>query len=237
MFKKENLILNIKSNEQLLKSKDLDINKLKVKFADLKRRNVYVVINGEEVFIKLIRLPRMNEEYIYDGVKNELRYILKNIDSIMFTYSIFKEYKTSFDVLVFCINSEKIVGLKENITKFSNVKGIYLIQFLTINYFKENIKENNFTFILTFGDFTYFVLCIDKKVIYNKTVNNEDMSKDEFIKNFKYIEDKFKEINQSFNTIYISNFKNDSLIKLISERYKCVMLGNIDISKIGSVFK
>src|SRR5690349_13161918 len=52
---------------------------------DIRRKKIYVIVEGEEVYIKLITIPRVNYSKIEDLIRGELLYYFKEIENILFT--------------------------------------------------------------------------------------------------------------------------------------------------------
>ena len=69
---------------------------------DIRNKNLYVLVEGETIYIKMITLPLVKKYLINDLIKNELRYYYKDIDHIAFTYKLIKKDKFNMEILVFC---------------------------------------------------------------------------------------------------------------------------------------
>lgn len=120
MFKR-NAVLEIGEEYKLYESKSLTnynldalnyrIDKEKLKI-DLKKKRLYLLIEGEELFIRMMTIPKVSKDKIYSMIKSELEYYFKSIKEIVFTYTITGINNKNIELLVFCINADKLSLLK-----------------------------------------------------------------------------------------------------------------------------
>ena len=111
-----------------------DINNINDFRIDIKNKNLYVLVEGETVYIKMVTLPLVKKYQINDMNKNELRYYYKNIDHIAFTYKLIKEDKLNMEILVFCLRGNNLDILENSIDNNDNLKNVKLIQICFKNY-------------------------------------------------------------------------------------------------------
>lgn len=212
----------------IYKSDNYRLDILRDIYIDLKHKRVSILLEGEEINIKLMTLPKVKKEALYDLIKNELFYYFKDLDSIVFNYTILREHKSKFDLLVFCINERKINFMKRCLNPSIKIQGVYLIQFSILNYFKFKIKVKDYGFVFAFRENLYFLYCIENKVLHNnvyKIVADPTELRNllyNFMQNSKILYD--KEVTK----VYFSNCDsieplNDTVDKIAYEN-----LGNVD---------
>lgn len=214
-----------------LEIKGEDLKDIKV---DLKNRSLFLVIHGEEVYVKYMTLPKVKKEKIYFLIKSELEYRFKRIDNIMFTYEVFKDNGISLDVIVFCLNWNKPDLLKECVDKGGEIKGIYPVQFHVLNKYKNKIMEKEYIFVFFMEKNLYFLGCCNDKVIGNTLCKNYDRKK--FMAELEKFQIKCCGISnfRNFSSIFFLNFPDKALIETLSEEYHCIDLGDIDKECIDS---
>ncbi|MCD3299227.1 hypothetical protein, partial [Clostridium botulinum] len=187
---KESIKLDNKFNNRFF-SKDIfkDISKIKIK-----NKNIYVVIEGEEVNIKLLKVPKVTKWNLNYLIKNELIFLYgKKADNIFYTYTIWDEDEEEREVLVFCVNSNKLNSI-ENVIKNNKLKSVKLIQFTIINYLKNKVDDKDYILIFKDEDKIYFLGISNEKLIANRII--EHNIGDEFLIDiFNYTIAKMKTFN------------------------------------------
>ncbi|MCD3353120.1 hypothetical protein G8V09_04380, partial [Clostridium botulinum D/C] len=220
---KESIKLDNKFNNRFF-SKDIfkDISKIKIK-----NKNIYVVIEGEEVNIKLLKVPKVTKWNLNYLIKNELIFLYgKKADNIFYTYTIWDEDEEEREVLVFCVNSNKLNSI-ENVIKNNKLKSVKLIQFTIINYLKNKVDDKDYILIFKDEDKIYFLGISNEKLIANRIIENN--IGDEFLIDiFNYTIAKMKTFNIKANNVYGINFNKTDVIKYIEHNaYKYINLQNI----------
>lgn len=212
--------------------KNYELRTLKDFKVDIKGKNLYVIVEGEEVYIKKFILPKVKESLIRNLVKDELSAIFINIEDIVFTYNIVEKHENSIEVIVFCLNSDRIDKLREVVHKNSKLVNVNLIQFYFLSYFKSKINAKIYIFILKHNKDIYFMACKNNIVIANNIIKNyydEEVTNSirEFIKNsFNLIKP------NNFEKIYFSNIVDKELIKNVALSYECEDFGYIDKEQV-----
>lgn len=199
-------------------------------------RKLFILVEDEEIFFKLITIPKSKKEDMYKIIKNEIMYYFNENKNIVFTYSILKENKDTVDVLVFCLNSEKINILEKHIYK-SRLEKVCLIQFCFLNYFDRFIENRDFIFIFGYNDKLYFLGCLRKQMIANLIIKS-DPGEEEIVNTLNTLVNKcinvYPEIE--INTIYFANYYNDCLKQRLIKQYNCEYLSSVDSMKIINYF-
>jgi len=216
-----------------INNKKIDRIEIKAKYledikADLKNKSLFLVIHGEEVYVKYMTLPKVKKEKLYLLIKNELNYRFKKIDNIMFTYEVFKDNGTNLELIVFCLNWNKSDLVKECVKKGGKIKGIYPVQFHVLNNYRRKIKEKNYIFIFFIENNLYFLGCRDDKIIGNSLCKKYDREK--FMDEMEKFKIKCCNMNNfaDFSSIFFLGFPDKDLIETLSEEYDCTDLGDID---------
>lgn len=220
----KNLINKIKGHKwkKSLGIKGKDIDDIKI---DFKNKNIFILVQGEQIYVKLIEIPKVNKRKIYSVIKSELKYHFKNIDNIMFTYDLFKDNGKSLEVIVFCLNWTKDNIIEKCLKKGANIKGIYPMQFYILNKYKKSIREHKYIFVFFHRNKLYLLACIDGKVLANSVIT--DVKKEDFIETI----DRFKEkceaiaVIKVIKKIFFLNIPYEDIIEKLSEKYNCSDLG------------
>lgn len=203
---------------------------------NIKNKNIYIVIEGEEVHIKLLKIPKIPKWDLNYLIKNELIFLYgKKANNIFYTYTIWNEDKEIREVLVFCINSNKLNSI-ENIIKNNKLKSVKLIQFTIINYLKSKVSHKDYILIFKDEDKIYFLGISNEKLISNRIIENN--IEDEFLIDiFNYTIAKMKTFKIIANNVYGINFSKKDVIKYIQHNsYNYVDLQNISKNKIIEYF-
>lgn len=179
-----------------------------------------VIIEGEELFINLITLPKVKNSRLYDLVKNELLYKFNKLENIIFDYEIIKETEEAVEVVVYCVNIENFNILKKENYNQSNFIKINMLQNFIKGYLSSSIKNEDYYLAFRYKREVYFLVVAKKNIIANKVVKinkgNVNISEEftTFINN--YNED-LKYINKIYTmdlTITNAQLKNFILVKL-----------------------
>lgn len=142
---------------------------------DIKNKNLYVLVEGEAVYIKLINLPSVKKHLINDMIKNELRYYFKEIEHIAFTYKLIKEDKSNMEILVFCLKGNNLDILENCIDNNINIKKVNLIQFCFKNYYSSKIKQVNYILVFYYNYNLYFLICHNDEIVANDIINVKEL--------------------------------------------------------------
>ena len=205
-FSKRNLlnkVINISKGNSYYKDKQ-NIKDFKV---DIKNKNLYILVEGETVYIKMVTLPIVKKYLINDMIKNELRYYYKDIDHISFTYKLIKEDKFNMELIVFCLKGNNLDILENSIENNVNLKKINLIQFCFNNYYSNKINVKNYILVFYYNSNIYFLICCNNEIVANNIVNFEDL----IIFGFSHIMNEFLEQYNNYakksEKIYYANTK------------------------------
>lgn len=231
IFKKKSIITK-KSHDKLF----IDTERINV---NLKNRNVYILIEDEEVYIKYLKLPNTKKKQNLNNIiKNELVLLYGNkSEKIFYTYTILDKKDKELDVLVFCIYSEKLKCLEQYLNN-NNIKKINLIQLCFLNYFEGIINEKDYILLFVFNNTMYLLGSVNGKMAGNKIICKENCSYKMLIDGLRYISDKLESYNAYPNNIYGVNINDESLMKYLKgiEKYNFVDMGNVEEKDILEYF-
>lgn len=231
---KENVkIMDIMFNK--IKNTDImsykDALNLKV---DLKKRRVFFILEGEEVYMKLLTVPKVKGRKLEKIIRNELIYEFHSIDNILYNYKIHKENEENIEILVFCVNIHNNIVLKEYLRSNNKIKGIYLIQFCVLEKYKEVIKEKNFILIMKYKKYIYLIFYKDNEILNNEVIKeNEDLN----LKLNKFLFECFEEKYKGCKKVYALNIENLESLKEELKDYEFIDLGYFNEEVYNTCFK
>jgi hypothetical protein len=184
---------------------------------DIKNKNLYVLVEGETVYIKIITLPVVKKHQINDLIKNELRYYYKEIDHIAFTYKLIKEDKFNMEVLVFCLKGNNLDILKNSIDNNIKLKRVNLIQFCFKNYYSNRIHEKNYVFVFYYSFNLYFLICHNGEIMVNNILSTTETLSFKFSDVMNEFLEKYNENAKLCKKIYYANIGQLNIKDLDSE--------------------
>ncbi|KYH29803.1 MULTISPECIES: hypothetical protein [Clostridium] len=235
-------IKTLEFNNKFLKNKKIDyesmLNEEKIN-VNFKNRNVYIIIEGEEIYIKYLKLPNIKNKHSLNSIiKNELIFMYgKKSENIFYTYTILNEENNELEVLVFCIYCDKLSCLEKCIND-NRVKKINLIQFCFLNYFEKRIEEKDYVFLFRFNNSLYILGVMKKRMIANRIINEVDCNYDLIVDGLDYVLHKLDQYNGKVSKIYSANFNDKEFIDYINNlmKYKYVDLGSLSSNKMIEYF-
>jgi hypothetical protein len=210
------------------KRKNYDLDVVKKFCVDLKTKKVCIILEGEELQIKLLKLPRTKKEILDDIIKNELHYHFNNLDGVIFNYTILKEYENNIEVIVFCINEKKVSFIQNCLHIRTRINAVYLLQFCILNHYKIKITEKNYIFVFKYKDNLYLLYCIDNKILHN-TLYKSMFYKDKFTSILNSFIERCKILyDVNINKIYSANISENIELWDMIEKISYEDLGPID---------
>jgi len=187
---------------------------------EIKNKNLYVLVEGETVYIKIITLPVVKKHQIEDLIKNELLYYYQEIDHIAFTYKLIKEDKVNMEVLVFCYKGNNLDILENTINNNINLKSVNLLQFCFKNYYSNKIQEKNYIFVFYYNYNLYFLICHNGEIVVNNILNVNETVSFKFSEVMNEFLEKYKEHSKLCKKIYYANITQLNSIILKNEEFK-----------------
>ena len=220
----KSIILN-KVNNSFEKSAYYKENeKIKDFKVDIKNKNLYVLVEGETVYIKIITLPLVKKYQINEMIKNELRYHYKEIDHIAFTYKLIKEDKFNMEILVFCLKGNNLDILQSCIDNNINLKGVNLIQFCFKSYYSNKIHEKNYILAFYYNFNLYLLICNNNEIMVNNIINVKETLPFKFSNVMNEFLEKYNESAKLCKKIYYVNIGQLNTEELDSEELSMLEL-------------
>lgn len=207
------------------------LNKVKVKEkheenkiinVDLKNRRVNILIEGEELFIKFITIPKVKKRHIDSIVRNEV--LLRYGEDVMFNYNILEVQEKMYKIALYCFHEDKYNLLRDNRIIYSKKLTVEFLQNYIIKYYAKNIKEEKYKMIFSHKNYMYFIKINEGKLVFNKVMELKNKEKIDGLIN-EFIKD--KKVTYYFNVPNISEKENvreltpitmDEVIKLVVSR-------------------
>lgn len=192
---------------------------------EIKNKSLYIIIEGEEVYIKTLLIPKCNNSSVRRIICQELNISLNNAETLTYSYKILSKTKNVLEILAFYLNSEKLAKLKVyNINK-NKLKLINVIQFYIFNYYYKDIKEKVYLLAFAYNNNLYILGCNNNSVILNSLIKNYS-SIDNVEKIISLIHKNFSSINDNIiGKIYLANLSGSKLLQELSEHYEVCDLG------------
>ena len=199
----------------------------RIKYVDIKKRNIYILVKGEQILIKKFTLPKVRDKYILEQmIERELVYYFKDIADMCYSYSIYGESKNTFEIMIFCLNCNGISKIKDIALK-NNLRAVWIIQNTFLEYFHNNIIHKEFIFMCNYENNLYLIACENNCIASTKTLR---LSLNKM--NLKYVLEGFlkecheKNLHMNDINVYVANVETEALEPL-HERYTCIDLGVI----------
>ncbi|MCY6370329.1 hypothetical protein [Clostridium ganghwense] len=231
--KKHKLIKEKKGLERVI-IKDLEDLKTRVR-----KKNIYIMVEGEEIYIKYMSLPKVYGYKLDNIVENQLIHLYgRKAEEIFYSYTIYKEQENELELLVFCVNCQRLNGLKHCIKCNNVIKKVNLIQFYFLQYFKNYVLDKSYIFIFNYNENLYITAVSDDKIIANKVIRDNNENYEFVISQYDYINDKVLGLDKKINKVYSVNL-NDIRFKeyLMNEKkYTYENLGEFDEEIIMETF-
>lgn len=219
---KKNTIIKIEDRDTFLWNKN-NFESIKNVNVDLKNRNLYLIVEGERVYIKLLNLPKVSKDKLYKMIEYQLKYYFTDMEDILFDYYICKKLKKSYEIMVFCINSRKINNLHGLLEKGTKLKLVNLIQFVILNYVKNYVDDKEYTLLFENNRNVYIMAIKNDILVDNSMIRDFTGDFQEFFLEFSpIIENQLMDIEN--NKVYVLWFEYEDILKELERKYKLVIL-------------
>lgn len=157
---------------------------------NLKNKNINVLVEGEELFIKVITIPKVKKNQIPSLVKNEVT--LRYGDKVMFKYSILEEKDNMLKIILYCFHEKKYTLLNDKRIWYSKNLKVEFLQNYVLKYYSKYLQEEKYKMIFQYKNFIYFIKVNKGNLLFNRVIkitNTEKINKllDEFINDTKTI--------------------------------------------------
>ncbi|WP_291562050.1 MULTISPECIES: hypothetical protein [unclassified Clostridium] len=210
---KKTILNNIKFNREYSNEQ--------IKSISLKNKTIMLVIEGEELFIKTMSIPKVSKRYVYYILRNEITE--QYGENVMFSYEIIKEEKTCYNIILYCFHENKYSLLKNSSIYNCNGLRINFIQnYVKDLYFKE-IEDKNFILLFNYRNYIYLLKVKNNILTYNKVINSLNFTYDEVNEAIK----RFIEKNKKDYNMYSINLK-----EYIQDIYNSIELSPLTMERI-----
>lgn len=231
---KDVIMINYKSNPFNKKVYKIEEKNCGCRLArNLTNSKVTLVIEDEEIYIKRITLPNVEETVLEKMISDELKIYYRVEDEICFSYSILNKNKYNLQIVLFYINSSKLKKLE--LKSISKIKAVYMLQFCLIGYIKRKIASiKKYILAYIYNNSLYILFCEGDILKANCVFKNFSGSNIEFKEKLS----NFISINRCaavFEKLYLLGF-NRMTIEGLENEYKYEDLGNIHKRDIFKCF-
>lgn len=219
--------VNFKAGKQDLQN--IDIGNIQV---NLKTKKVYVVIEGEEIYIKYFKFPRVNDNKLYELINNELNYLYRN-EKFIFSYKKIRQSTNSIEVAVFYLRAENLDSI-DKVIRGQELKAVRLIQICFFNYYKKFIREKDYFMFFKYDESGYMIFVRNNSIYANEVYCMvEDTEYDRIKKFFFYNYTEDNHINKIF--IVGHCIKDESIIEFLKKYGEVKFLEDIDETKLAKL--
>ncbi len=194
----------------------------------VKNRKLFLLIENEEIYIKYLRVPKIEKSDLSCIIKNRLKYLYgKKSEEILYTYTIYKEEKSEIEILIFCANCDRFNILFNSKDNYKLNK-ITLIQLWFFDHYEKLISDKDCLFVFRYNKNIYLLSIVNKKIVGNKIIQQELISS--ITDNIEYILHKSNSYDGNIKRIYSVNLSNDEISKYIFSfyKYESINLGFIE---------
>lgn len=199
---------------------------------DIRNKNLYIMVEGETVYIRLVTLPIVKKNLINEMIKNELRYYYKEIDHIEFTYKLIKEDKFNMEILVFCLKGNNLDILENSIDNNVTLKKVNLIQFCFKNYYSKKINVKNYIMVFYYNYNLYFLICNNNEIVANNIINIKEVVLSKFSSLMNRFLEQYNDYAKSCEKIYYSNIEEIEIEELDIDEFKYLELPHEILDKL-----
>ncbi|MBZ9688018.1 hypothetical protein G9F72_016930 [Clostridium estertheticum] len=221
------VILNRVNNITCGNTYQMDTPNIKDFVINIRNKNLYVLIEGETIYIKMVTLPLVKKHQINDLIKNELRYYYKDIDHISFTYKLIKKDKFNMEIMVFCLSGNNLNILESCIDNNINLKKVNTIQFCVKSYYCNEINEENYILGFYYNCILYLLICHNNEIVANTIIRVVDLLLFKFSYAMNEFLDKYNDHAKLCKTIYYSNVEGLNIEEFQYPTLPVVILRNL----------
>lgn len=239
MIFRKNVVIEM--NGKLMKFNEDDVcenveylessNKFNI-ITDIKRRNLYVIIDGNEIYVKHMSLPSVKKRETEKLIYNELKYYISDMENVIFSYHVDRVHDKIQEISVFCLNWNKLKVFKYLLQNGNKIKAVYLIQFCFLSYFKDAITSDKFIFVFEYADTIYLIYCNENNMCENRILDRVDEKYKvcNIIEFVNGIHDEYRD--EGLNDVYVANSSICDELKNTLINYNIIELGPVSKENI-----
>lgn len=180
---------------------------------NLRKFNLDIILEGEEIFVHNIFVPKANKNKLDLIIKNQVMKIFYDIENIIFNYEIINKKREKVEVIIYCINVKDSLLMNQQLFLGANINSLIPIQQLYTNKYNKKIKNGEFTLIIHRNNYVYIIEVENGTIRTNRVINvskeNANIEILEFLKEVSGEEDNDKGIyiitNEKKEKIKIAN--------------------------------
>lgn len=159
----------------------------------IKSKNIFFIIIGEKIFIKRMSIPKTNKNTKKELIINELGSYCSNDNQLLFSYERESAHEKSEDILVYSINYHGISSINSAIKVNKKIMGVFLIQFIYLNYYHKKIKKKDYIFSFILNSRFYILIINNNNLVYNAV---EDFDEEENLSDILYFNlEKYQQVS------------------------------------------
>lgn len=179
----------------------------------IKSKNTSFIILGEIIFIKKMSLPKVKKYIKKELIINELSSYCSNDNQLLFSYERENINEKSEDIIVYSLNYPWINSINSGMKVNKKINGVFLIQFLYLNYYHKKIKDKDYIFSFILNSKLYILILSNNNLVYNVVVNfhEEESLSDVLLFNIE----KYQQISK-ISKIYMvqEQFINENMLRV-----------------------
>lgn len=138
---------------------------------NLRKLNLDIILEGEEIFVHNIFVPKVNKIKLDLIVKNQVIKIFYDIENIIFNYEIIRNKRGKLEVAIYCINVKDSLLMNRELFLGSNINSVIPIQQLYTNKYNKKIKNGEFTLIIYRNKYVYIIEVENGTIRANRVIN------------------------------------------------------------------
>lgn len=123
---------------------------------EIKRRKLYINIAGEKIYTTIVDLPILKIDNLNKCLLNEMKFLIKNTDNILYKYKIIDRTSTGYKVLVYYVRCNPIKNMKEFFCK-NKLKKISLVQTEIFDKVSRKIHEGEYGVVFEKNNIVYML--------------------------------------------------------------------------------
>lgn len=178
-----------KDKDNLVRKNELNVtNKSLNELKCIKRKKLYITVEGEKLYTTTIELPKLKMEAFNKCLINEIEYLIKNSDNVLFKYKILNKNSEGYKLIVYYVRCNPIKNIKDFVCK-NKLKEITIVQTEIFNRIAGSIKDKE-----------YGILFEKNKIVYMLYIKEGEIADNEllFLKDQQYLNEN-SQIEEFFN--------------------------------------
>lgn len=198
----------------MIKTLCINIDEFDFSNPNIKGKKIKLIVKDEEVYILNMELPKINRFTLIEVIRAELSLRFKNMDNIMFDYSIISRLNNKIQVKVFCCHFEDKKIINGVTDAGATIKSVIPIQFHVLEKNLRKIRQKNYYFVFIYFERLYFIEVINNIVEMNGILKEYSL------------EERFKE-SEKVKFVYHLNVEENILNNCFENGFEMMNLGDI----------